>query len=129
MDKKNNTTINPVNKKDNKCFQYAVTVALNHEEIGKHSERITKIKPFINKYNWEETNFSSEKDDWKKIEKNNEKIALNVLHAKRLSALVRGITYKHHGDFYCLKCLHSFAKKTNVNLIKTYVKIKIFVTL
>ena len=25
--------INPINKKDNKCFQYDVTVALNHEEI------------------------------------------------------------------------------------------------
>ena len=42
-------TINPINKKFHKCFQYAVTVALNHKEIGKNSERITKIKPFINK--------------------------------------------------------------------------------
>ena len=42
-------TINSINKKDNKCFQYAVTVALNYEEIGKHPERITQIKPFINK--------------------------------------------------------------------------------
>ena len=56
-------TINPINKKDNKCFQYAVTVALIREEIGKHSERIIKIKPFINKYNWEGINFPSEKDD------------------------------------------------------------------
>ena len=31
-------------KKDKKCFQYAVTFALNHEERGKHSERITKIQ-------------------------------------------------------------------------------------
>ena len=31
----------------NKWFQFAVTVALNHEEIAKHAERITKIKPFI----------------------------------------------------------------------------------
>ena len=30
--------INPINKKD-KCFQYAVTVALNYEEIKKiHKE-------------------------------------------------------------------------------------------
>ena len=28
-------TINPIDKKDNKCFQYAVTVALNHERIKK----------------------------------------------------------------------------------------------
>ena len=43
--------INPINKKDNKSFQNAITVALNHEEIGKHSEGIKAIKPFINKYN------------------------------------------------------------------------------
>ena len=27
--------INPINNKDNKCFHYAVTVALNHEEVKK----------------------------------------------------------------------------------------------
>ena len=47
--KNKKATINPINKKDNKCFQYAVTVVLNHEGIGKHSERIIKIKSFINK--------------------------------------------------------------------------------
>ena len=49
--KNKKATINSINKKDNKCFQYAVTVALNHEEMKKDSQRITKIKPFINKYN------------------------------------------------------------------------------
>ena len=29
------STINPINKKNNKCFQYAIIVALNHEEIKK----------------------------------------------------------------------------------------------
>ena len=28
-------TINPINQKDNKCFQYPVTFALNYEEIKK----------------------------------------------------------------------------------------------
>ena len=28
-------TINPVNKNDNKCFQYPATAALNHEGIKK----------------------------------------------------------------------------------------------
>ena len=27
---------------------------------------------------------------------------------KKLSVLLRGITSKHDGDFYCLNCLHSF---------------------
>ena len=31
--KNKKTTTNPINKKNNKCFQYAVTVALKHEEI------------------------------------------------------------------------------------------------
>ena len=33
--KNKKATINPINKKDNKCFQYAVKIALNHEEIKK----------------------------------------------------------------------------------------------
>ena len=63
MDKKEKK-INPINKKDNKSFQNAITVALNHEEIGKHSEGIKAIKPFINKYNWEGINYPFQKDDW-----------------------------------------------------------------
>ena len=35
--KNKKATANPINKKDNKSFQYAVSVALNHEEIEKHS--------------------------------------------------------------------------------------------
>ena len=61
-------TINHINKKGNKCFQYTVIVALNHEEIGKNLE-ITKIKPFINKYKLEGIFLPSEKVDWKKLEK------------------------------------------------------------
>ena len=37
--------INNINKKDNKYFQYAVTVALNHEKIKKDLQRLTKIEP------------------------------------------------------------------------------------
>ena len=51
--------------------------------MGKHPEIITKIKPITNKYNWEKINFPSEKDDWKKIEKNNVAIALNVLYVNK----------------------------------------------
>ena len=51
MKNKKRKTINSINKKYNKCFQYAVTVALNYEKIKKDPQRITKIKPFTNKYN------------------------------------------------------------------------------
>ena len=47
--KKIKATINLKNK-DDKYFQYAVTVALNYGEIGSHPGRVSNIKPFINKY-------------------------------------------------------------------------------
>ena len=83
MDKNKKSTTNPTNKKDSRCFQYAMAVPLNHEETGKRSEKITKIKPFVNKYNWLGIQFPSEKGDCKKFEKNNLTIALNVLYVKK----------------------------------------------
>ena len=44
------STINPKNN-DDKCFQYAVTLALNLDKIKKDPQRVSKIKPFIEKYN------------------------------------------------------------------------------
>ena len=76
-------TINPIIKKDNKCVQYAVTVALNYEKIKKDPQRITKIKSFINRYNWEGINYPSGKDDQKKLEKNNVTIAIIISYAKK----------------------------------------------
>ena len=49
--KNKKATINPINKNYNKYFQYFPTHALNHQELGKDSERIIKIKPFIGKCN------------------------------------------------------------------------------
>ena len=42
---------------------------LYHKEIRKHCERLTKIKPFINKDNWEGIHFPRGKGYWKKFEK------------------------------------------------------------
>ena len=83
-EKQRSNITNPVND-DDKCFQYDATVALNHEEIGKNLQRISKMKPFINKYNWKGINYPSGKDDWKKFEKNNTTIALNVLLVKKMN--------------------------------------------
>ena len=58
--KNKKATINPKNN-DDKCFQYAVTVALNYENIKNNPERISKIKRFIDQYNWKEINFPSHK--------------------------------------------------------------------
>ena len=76
--KNKKSTINSKNN-DDKCFQYAVTLALNLNSIDNHPERISKIKPFINKYYWKNIDFPAMSRDWKKFESNNE-IALNILY-------------------------------------------------
>ena len=63
------------------------TVALNYEEIKYRPERVSNIKPFINKYNWEGINYPSKLDDWKRFEKNNSAIALNILYIKEKEIL------------------------------------------
>ena len=55
--------INPKNTKDNKCLQYAITAGLNDRNIGHHSERISKLKPFIGNYNWKDIDFPSHLKD------------------------------------------------------------------
>ena len=72
------STINPKNN-DHKCFQYAVTLALNLDKIKKNSQRVSKIKPFIEQYNWKEIDFPATSKDRKKFKLNNE-IALNILY-------------------------------------------------
>ena len=71
--------INPKNN-DHKCFQYAVTLALNCDKIDRNPQRISKIRPFIDQYNWKDIYFPATSKDWKKFEQNNESIALNILY-------------------------------------------------
>ena len=78
--KNKKATINPKNKNDVNCFQYAITVALNHQNIGRDPQKISKIKRFINQYNWKGIEFPTEQKDWKKFEQNNKTIALNILY-------------------------------------------------
>ena len=77
--KNKKSTINPKND-DYKCFQYAVTVSLNYDKINRDPQRVSKIKPFIDQYNWIDIDFPSTGKDWKKFELNNESIALNTLY-------------------------------------------------
>ena len=60
-------------------FQNALDDALNYQTIEKDPQRISKLKPHISKYNWEGTDFPAEPKDWKKIERNNKTIVLNIL--------------------------------------------------
>ena len=51
----------------------------------------------------------------------------HYLAVKKLSALLRGITSKCHGDFYCLNCVHSFATEKKLEPHKKACQNKIFV--
>ena len=73
-------TINPKNENDNKCFQYALTIALNYEKMKENHQRISKIERFIDQYNWNEINFPLTGKDWKKFESSNKSIAFNILY-------------------------------------------------
>ena len=47
-------------------------------------------------------------------------------YRKHVSALLRGITSKNNGDFYCLNCLHSLRIKNILGLHKKVCKNKDF---
>ena len=89
--KSKRSTINPKNN-DHKCFQYVVTLALNPDKIKKYRQRVSKIKPFIDQYNWSVIGFPSTSKDWKKFELNNE-IALNILYVPHNTKKIQ-IAYK-----------------------------------
>ena len=66
-------TINLKNEKDNKCFQYSITSALNCNKTKKiYCRYIEKLKR-VN------IDFSSYSRDWKEFEQNNTSVALNVI--------------------------------------------------
>ena len=86
--KNKKATINPKNDND-ECFQYALTVALNYQNIKNNPERISKIQPFIDNYSWKEIDFLSHSKDWKNFESNNKSIVLNILYVSHNSKEIR----------------------------------------
>ena len=77
--KNKRAAIDPKNKTDDKCFQYALLVTLHHQNIGRDPQRISKIEPIINQYNWKGIDSKLFQKDWKKFRQNNKTIALNIL--------------------------------------------------
>ena len=98
--KNKKSTINPKNN-DDKCFQHAVTLALNLDNINKHPQRITKIKPFIDQYNWKDIDFPPTNKDWRKLELNND-IALNILYIPHNTKKIQ-LAYRSKNNLTCDK--------------------------
>ena len=72
----NNDNHNNINNND---FQNTLDDALNDQIIESNPQRISKLKSYINKYNWERINFPAGSQNWQKFQQNNDTIALNIL--------------------------------------------------
>ena len=89
------------------CFQNALNDALNYQNIEKDLQRITKISPYISKYNWEGIEFPVGSKDWKKFEQNNKTIALNILFVPYNTETIR-VAYRSE---------YKHKRKNQVNLL------------
>ena len=76
--------INP-QKKDEEGFKWAVIAAFHHDQIKKDNQRISKLKPYENQYNWEGLEFPVSIKKIDKFEKNNPGIAVTVLFSNKKS--------------------------------------------
>ena len=75
--KSKRAVLNPKSN-DSKSFQYSITPSLYYKEIGNNFNRITKIEPYINNFNWNNINFPATKQDYKNFEINNLVIGLTI---------------------------------------------------
>ena len=56
---------------------------MSYKEIKWNPEKTSDLKQIMNKNNCNQIKYPSKTDDWKKIERNNPTIVLNVLYIKR----------------------------------------------
>ena len=54
---------------------------MNYQNNKKDPQRITKMRSFINQYDWKEIDFAAQQKGWKKFGINNKSIARNILFA------------------------------------------------
>ena len=54
------------NKKESITNENALNDSLDYQKIKKDPQKISKLKPYINQYNWKDIKFPSDKEDWTK---------------------------------------------------------------
>ena len=86
----------------NNSFQNALDDALNYSNIEKDPQRISKLKPYINKYNWEGIEFPAGPKAWKKFERNNKTIALKILFIPHNTEII-SVAYRSEYNHKCKK--------------------------
>ena len=139
-----------IKNKDNECFKWCITRALNPKEI--HPERVDKdLRKQSKKLNWDKIEFPASLNQITQFEKNNPDISVNVFENKSvyilyvsknanrkhvidlllisngetnhyyLSRLLSLQTSKHHGaKHYCRNCLLGFSSEKSLSNHKLY---------
>ena len=59
-------------------FSMCGTIASNYGESELHLEKVSNMKLFIYKFNWDGIKYPSQIDIWETLERNNPTIAFNV---------------------------------------------------
>ena len=88
--------INPKNTNDNNCFQCSIAAPLNYQNINLNPERISKLKPFIDNYNWNNIDFPAGHKDYCAFEKNNSDTAINILYVPYKTKEIRQANISKH---------------------------------
>ena len=78
-------------------FQSALDDALSYSQ---NPERVSKLKPYINRYNWEGIDFPAGPREWEKYEQNNKAISLNILFIPRNTEKIR-FAYRSEYNHKC----------------------------
>ena len=82
-------------------FSIRCALALNLDNIEKNPQRISKIKPFIDQYNWKDIDFLPTNKDWRKLELNNN-IALKILYIPHNTKKIQ-LAYRSKNNLTCDK--------------------------
>ena len=115
------STINPKNN-DDKCFQYAVTLASNLDNTDNHPEIAINILYVphntikIQVAYKSKQNLTCDKQVILSMITDGEK--WHYLTVKNLPGLLTGITSTHNEDFYCLNCFRSYRTKNKLEVHK-----------
>ena len=76
----------------------ALDDAFNYQNIENDPQIIAKLKPYINKYNWEGIKFPARSEEWKTFERNNKTIALNIWFIRHNAKTVRVAYRSEHNS-------------------------------
>ena len=86
------------NNNNNNNFKNALDDALIYQTIESNPQRISKLKPYINKYNWKGIEFPAGSKEWQKFEQNNKTIALNILYVKHNTKKISVVYRSKHNN-------------------------------